>query len=1202
MKHKLLSLVALAGALFMSTSAKAQSWTEPVVVDPAIGEATAPADGGIYFLYNEATDLYLGAGNDWGTHVVATTVNEAYPATFWNENIGLSSSQAHALPIQLAKAESGNWYLIHMGTNKGGDKYLTSEDGNSWIDGGTGRRIDFIITETTGGYTIQATNTVEAGTFLGIAEGDADHDDISTLAINVMNTIAAGDERAVWQFLSTNYVAWNAYNARVKLFELYEEIVDAGYDVDLAAAKTVYDNANATAEQLEAATTELRRLYNKVKFQDVFQGASEDNPIDVTDACLVNPNFDSNIDGWTITVVGQNLQWQARTDGNVDESKNYVQITNFIEAWRPSDQGALGDGTISQTQYDMPAGKYMLECDAMATRQGGLNGLSAEEAVEGAYIFIQGANHEVLEPIKSPDYQPKHWSVVFVNDDSEWLTFGLKVENTTANWISADNFRLTYYGKTSESPELVILKDALKKAQELADESEENNLQSYDNNNYSAEARSGLAAAIANAESAISGDAAAQVAATEALKAAIEAVNASKKDYAQFKAIYEESDNTLQKLSDAGQWNDLQNDIDVFLQEFENEFNAGSLTAADLEEYQNKVSNMVRDYISDPSKIQEGDDLSFLIVNPHFTTGTTSDPTGWTINSGSMTELRLSTHNIETWHKTFDISQTIPNMPAGVYDITLQGFVRHDNSGDTESTWLYGGISKVHLISLFDDETQMRAEPIWGSDSDKPALNDGNRDMEVSGMYVPNGMTGSYYWFQEINPNTGEPYYTNHVKVILDKDGDLTIGIHSEAAEDWVIFDNFGIKYAGQDMSLYYDMIKKKQDELQLLYDEKGVAVSEDVLKIAQEKVAFNANTVETPEAALAMINEIDEVIKQVNECVAIYDEVAGTWEYLNTLANSPEVVSVSDSYITLLSTVEGNKDAGYKTIQAMRDDQAKLAAGWAAAVTQDIEAGDDVSFAILNPHYTNLEGTGASDLFWTSTSWHGTGGNGDAASFACEFFNYRAADAETGNNLEFRHYQELNGIKPGYYEVSVQGFYRYGNYNPNTDFGTPGAGYAHADGTEELNAVMFVSTSAGNDGVALKSIFDGAQSDMVGVGSEVEAEGVSGVYIPNDMAAATAYFDQGFYPNVIAVQVGEDGNLTLGISKAKAIDSDWTIFTDWKLKYLGTTAPDAVQDLNAKTTGNAVIYSIDGRQQSQLRRGINIVRQNGAVNKVLVK
>ena len=108
MKHKLLSLVALASALFMSTSAKAQSWTEPAVVDPAIGEIAAPADGGVYFLYNEATDLYLGAGNDWGTHVVATTVNEAYPATFWNESIGLSSSQAHALPIQLAKAESGN--------------------------------------------------------------------------------------------------------------------------------------------------------------------------------------------------------------------------------------------------------------------------------------------------------------------------------------------------------------------------------------------------------------------------------------------------------------------------------------------------------------------------------------------------------------------------------------------------------------------------------------------------------------------------------------------------------------------------------------------------------------------------------------------------------------------------------------------------------------------------------------------------------------------------------------------------------------------------------------------------------------------------------------------------------------------------------------------------------------------------------------
>lgn len=1209
MKHKLLSILALAG-MFVSTSAMAQSWTEPEAVEPAMGEATTPADGGVYFLYNEATNLYVGAGNNWGTHVVATTVSDAFPAVFWDQAIALSGTgdamgNGQALPITLTKLENGNWNILHLGTNRG-DRFLTSEDGNSWIDGGASRSIDFIITATTGGYTIQPSNTVEAATYFGVDEGETTHEDYEAVVLNVMTNIPAG-ERAVWQFLSTNYDAWLVYNARVKLFELYQEIQGSGYTVDCSAAKTVYDNANATLEQIETATTDLRRLYNKTKFQDIFKGASEDNPIDVTQDCLVNPDFELlNISGWTTNYVsGQqayNIGYQGANYSNGD-----IRISHFIEAWKNDvSPWTIGDGYLQQTVYDMPQGKYVLEADAISVYQWAnhdADGGIGKNPAEGVYLFIQAGEYEAKQALATANNTPEHFSVTFINDGSEVLTFGLKTINATANWIAADNFRIWYYGETTDSPELATLKEELKKAQEIAEESDENNIQSTDNINYSAEARSALASAISQAESAISGDAAAQTAATKALQDAIKAIDDSKKVYAQFKTIYEEGNNTLQQLMDAGQWSDLQTDIDNFLiDDLEANFNAGSLTAADLASYQNKISEMVREYISDPSKIQEGDVLTFLLVNPNFTTGTTTDPTGWTINSGSMTELSLATQNIETYHKAFDLSQTIPNMPAGVYDITLQGFARHDEGGPTDKTWLYGGITEAQLISLNDDEEQMRADPIYFDGStEHPYLHDGNYDLfdNDHNMYKANGMGGSHYWFKEINPNTQEPYYTNHIEVVLAEDGDLTIGIHCESTTDWVIFSNFGITYAGQNMAIYYKMIKDKQDVLKLLTEEQGIAVAEDVAKVAQEKVNFNANTVETPDEALAVIKEIEEVIAQVNECVAIYDEVASTWEYLDALANSPEVPSVSDEYITLMSNVEANKDNGYKSIQAMREDQAKLAAGWAAAVTQDLEAGDDASFAILNPHYTSFDGSASSDLFWTSTSWHGTD------FFACEFFNWRNGDDPSvteGNNLQFSHYQELNGIKPGYYTVSVQGFYRYGDYNPNTNFGTPGAGNAHADGTEVINAFLFVQSADGGNSVPLCSIFDGAQGSTLGIGSEVEAEGQSGLYIPDNMEAASAYFDQEFYTNTINVNVGEDGKLTIGINKSEAIDSDWVIFTDWRLQYLGTEAPDAVQDLNAKTTGNAVIYGIDGRQQSQLRRGINIVRQNGSVNKVLVK
>ncbi len=1196
MKHKLLSLVALAGALFMSTSAMAQ-WAEPEAVEPAMGAATTPEDGGVYFLYNPATNLYVGAGNHWGTHVVATTVSDAYPAVFWDQSIALSGAgdamgNGQALPITLTKNEAGNYYLQHLGTNRG-DRYLTSEDvidgliTNSWIDGGTGRRIDFIITATEGGYTIQATNTVEQETYFGVDEGEFEHEDYDMVALNVLNNIPAG-ERAIWQFISTNYQAWQAYNARVKLYELYDEIQESAYAsaVDASAAKAVYDNANATAEQIDAAREQLRLALNRAKFQDYFADASEENGIEIPDDVLLNPTFDNNVDGWFITVTGQNLGWQGRTDTNLD---NGYSITNFIEAWIPRANGVLGNGVIAQTIYDLPQGKYVLELDATACHDPA-EGDGSD--IYGVYVFVQSGSREERTPVHTKRLGVTHFSVTFINQGDEAITFGLKVEDTNANWISADNFKITYYGKSNDTPELAILKSELKKAKDLLEELYENNIESYDDINISAEARNALTSAISDGESALSGDAAAQTAAAEAIKAAIEAVEASKLLYAQFKTIYNDGNSTLDRLGDANQWPDLQTEIDNFLADFESAFNAGSLTADDLEEYQNKVSQLVRDYISDPSKIKKGDDLTFLLVNPNFTTGTTADPTGWTINDGPMTELSLATKNIETFHHTFDLSQTIPNMPAGVYDVTLQGFARHDGT-DTDKTWLYGGITKEFLISLNDDEEQMRDEPLYYDGSEeRPRLHDGNYDVldGTHNMYKANGMGGAYYWFQEINPNTGEPYYTNHVKVVLAEDGDLTIGIHCETGSDWVIFSNFGLMYDGQDMEIYYDMIDKKQKELSAILDENDPQnIADDVTRAAEELIRFNANNVETPQEALEKIAEIDESIAAVKNSIEVHQQVANVVEYLQSIIEN--LSGMSTDYSTLLDEAAANVDNGYPTVQAMRDDIQKLGDGWAAGVSQNIEAGEDATFVILNPHYTSLDETSSSDLFWTSDLWHGVD------YFAFEFFNY------LGDSPKFNHYQTLNGIKPGFYTVSVEGYHRYGDNNPNAEFGTPGVGHAHLEGTEELNAVMYVTTSVGSDGVALKSIFDGAQDVALGVGSEVEAEGMEGQFIPDNMQAASAYFDLNLYTNTLAFQVGEDGNLTIGIRKAQGIASDWTIFTDWKLFYHGTTAPDAVSSIEGQTTATTAIYGVDGRQQSQLRRGINIVRKsNGTIDKVLVK
>ncbi len=85
-------------------------------------------------------------------------------------------------------------------------------------------------------------------------------------------------------------------------------------------------------------------------------------------------------------------------------------------------------------------------------------------------------------------------------------------------------------------------------------------------------------------------------------------------------------------------------------------------------------------------------------------------------------------------------------------------------------------------------------------------------------------------------------------------------------------------------------------------------------------------------------------------------------------------------------------------------------------------------------------------------------------------------------------------------------------------------------------------------------------------------------------------------YCNKVQVIVKEGGDLKLGFRKTAAIGSDWLIYDDFELYYLGG-AELGVSEINSEN-GNKVIYNVAGQKLNTLQKGINIV--NG--KKVLVK
>ena len=1321
MKHKLLSLIALAGAMLTSTSVFAQVELEDPVAPtrpayPAVeSNWVTPEAGGTYYIYNVGSGQFLGCGLNWGTRAVTTIENliKLSDAT-WT----CSENKNTIIPFQISVAEgldvSGDWfYITHLNTNKvPNDIYLCHEGNESWIDGGTGRR----DSDNNGCWSIEATEdgayilrpmdyvtlVDEEGT--PILDGDGNEQTVLTTNSLGLHNTNMGDKTSytwtdrpndatsyvTWKFLDANApedveailndetvkTAYQAlldeYNVQKKIYEaklvLKDAIIeaeDAGYSID--EALTIFNKADATLKEVLHATGKLKA--DMVRDNYDFSGASNTNPLDVTDQVLINPTFDSNIDGWTITVTGQNLQWQQRTDGQVDSKKNWVRITNFIEAWISSSSN-LGDGTISQTVYGLPAGKYVLECDAMATRQGGLNGLSAEDAVEGAYIFIEGEDSEIRTPIKAPDTQPKHWEVVFTSDGSNYLTFGLKVENTTANWISADNFKLTYYGETTETQAQMELSIAITKAKNLKEEKDGQGTYEY----CYTPTRTAFEKAITDAEAAYKSgsDDETCIAQTEALKEAQSKLESSYEAYLVLKSYLDKKDggqgllNYYWDITDECGMDELAETLEGYMETWPDAYYAGTMSDEEILEKTAAIQPALRENLN-PENISEGADLTWLLVNADFSQGNGRDLSGdavpgWTVKSGNLTELRSSTGNIEKYHGSFDMSQTISNMPAGAYEITVQGFVRHDDANVTNGTIFYAGNTETHLMTL---ETQWSLEPIWAETTqEKPELGDANHDLTLTTPagetgYKANGMTGAYYWFKtpikdatdfitmpamDAQGNITDNFYTNHILVTLYQDGDFTIGLKSTVSSDWVIWDNFQIKFRGMDVNAFKQQILSKVEDLEkahaattaegdpIYITQKGqdiyeaaVANGKTVAQTVKTTEEFR-NAVEQLDAAIAYINEGGALAIDLEDLLGEYDELridniaspdySDFRDYLDAkLDLFKKKVETDENEEVITSYVYKTRVADNEALAAMPEEVGARWTQFIMAFTQDNPYDDGTNFgnateAIYNPRYNGY----ADDGTYSVKGW-----SIEVPDSITNTNEFRAADAvaQTYNFPYFKVSQTVKGLTTGWYLITVDGFYRPGLPSKMTTEET----------ANEKNVNIFGESSFGIFETPIMRVMKHAQEGKLeienGTESAITIDGITS-YIPNNTVAAYGYINQllntevsatpafetiprynSLYRNDLFARVGEDGVLTIGLTNhAKSVEGDWTVFTNWTLTYLGTETPDGIQSATTKSANGIVnIYTIDGRQAQRLQRGINIVRTtDGSVQKVLVK
>ncbi len=1187
MKSRTLSL---AVACLMGIAAYAQ-WTAPEQ-PTAAGELV---DGHSYQIRNaESGDLYLAGGTSWyswSTSLVLVERSDAStPITY---TIAYEEGDEEMSTGWTLKNNSGSLYTFISGTIDSDDAVLSLYNGlgELHVDMAAQGHNYFDITETDAANHYYQIQVISADTLYGETSGCLGYiktDENFPSAVYAFLDPSDSNNGCKWEL-----VDFTEYNARLNLYDaLVESTNYSTIDATVvSSATTVYNNASATIEELEAATLAVKTARNEA----ITQGATQANPADVTMLIENNDFSTGGVDGWYCSyesgVNATNIGYQSASYTNtaytyINHNGEEVNpfCSGFIEAWTASQYGettvssSIGDGELSQTMNELPAGNYKLSADVIALQQ-----YETVESNYGVQLFATSGDYDMSVDISTGDGVPEHIELLFSSSGGD-VTLGLRSQSTNCNWIAADNFELTYYGNES-SAYYFILEETISSYESSYPELSE----VYANN----EVKAAYEEAMANAQSVLSsgGSDDEYQAAADALSEAGSALDASVSEYATV-ATKIEYVLSLESQSQENGWDGLVDELSEYREgTLEPGYYDGTLSSDEIAEISDTISNMLADYIS--QNVQAGQDVSILIQNNDFDT----DFSGWTVSGstpawggttaagqnentvGTILVDEIGSGCAEVYWAAFDISQTISNMPEGLYTLSCQAFERDDASNGIDAE-LYAQLEgeDEQTQKIMDIYADGSAEQLYGCgewyDDSAVTLSDG-----TSG-YIPNGMNGANVYFYA-------GHYYNSMQVLVVERGDLTIGLRNTNATDWVLFDTFRLVYEGNDASVYKEYIQNLIDEASTLGDD-GVLTAEASSKInAAIEQGEDAMDGSDGEACIAAIEALREAISFGNTSISLVSDLETLYNYITEVSMS-EIESSESTYDSLLDEVSSAlEDGEFETNAAVEQYALDLKKGLTVYAQHDFlnateDNPADLTAVILTHESVDVEGEG-STYGWDIDGSVGLG-NG-----CVEMYNLDA-----GNTMS----QTIYGLAAGYYRLGVQGFYRATGYADTVD--------ANDVDTLAYNADLF----AGEAATRLCSIKSGAEAYNTLVGGTTD-----GVWsIPTSMETANTAFENDLYHNVLQFQVTEDEDeVVIGITKTALISEDWTIFDNWTLTYLGTTEPseDATTAIEgAEAAGTAVataIYSVDGKQLSSLAKGINIVKTTMAdgsvkVNKILVK
>lgn len=985
-------------------------------------------------------------------------------------------------------------------------------------------------------------------------------------------------------------VEWEAYPVTYfyRLDKLMPAINDA-IDEGLVIPKAIeaYNNPNASYADLRNAM----RYISDVRRNVTLGNATAENPVSLNEF-ISNANCDA-VSGWDHDCVydangnvgsgGHGTNWQAHSSKYT--APDGFETSTFIERWISASSnpeagdkagtGHLSDGYLSQTLTNLPAGAYKISCYAMACQQD----KGAGYKVEGVTLFANTNSKENSKVVATDPGAPQKFEFMFEVKEGENVNFGLKLENTTANWLFVDEFQVDYYGADAQMMYLLDMQNVASDAQGTAETAQA--YQGYiDTVNELAEEGMNMTTDASKEEI---------LALKAKIQEAVAVMNASAAKYAELQTLNDEIQNFLAEggnatdalqalLDDCGDGTTLEDLIGTSL----------SLDNAQIDEYMGKLKTELD--LSRKQSIVAGTDLTYMLQNPTFDSG----KDGWT----GATVVDGNWKNCESYQGTFDMYQEFVAPQDGVYEISAQAMQRvtwnegtataHENGSEDITAVLYANNMESKFASPF---TYGVTESEKADNEYKYTTPDGEE------VYIPNSMKG----FANACEKNPEAYKTT-VTILLKAGETVRMGVRetkrpSANAGDWAIWDNFSMKFLGGDQAAI--------DQVSGPVIEQGTALLKSKMNAEVRATLESAISELKENGSIKAINAAADAITAAKTSVDAYQTLGTAVESAQTRYDNNEAVyKTSDEAKAVFSAAKASADAAYNdgtvadadvpaAIQALNEavtkyviyDNAKLA-------SKDNHV--DISNVLVNNDFATMDQTG-----WTVKKGNigfQAGNNVEAA----EFFN-----------CDFDLKQKIVGLPAGTYYLKSKAFYRTGsnpsafadedetvksyevNENAFLYFATSDATY---DATQALKPIAACQIAEGNlNEYAHLGSTDGLTKYVEGATSD------ENLWIPNNMITAQAFFKSeqvGSKYETEPLKIVYDGKseFYIGAYKDVKVTNDWTIIKNFTLEYAGydpnepVTAIKDIENAAGNTTMGTKIYNAAGMLIGKLQRGINVV------------